>query len=121
MARRACVADCGTLGGPFSRSRAFSLVELWVVIGLIAFLISILLPTLVTVRENANRTKCSANLMSIGHAAQLHVNEHRQYLPCAGWHWSPIGGKVNPTGLGDSEAIKFDYYTDGDDLLPLPI
>jgi prepilin-type processing-associated H-X9-DG protein len=116
----------GITGGGVSRerihlSRAFSLVELLVVIGLIGFLISILLPTLASVRENANRTKCSANLMSISHAAQQHVNEHRGYLPCAGWHWSPIGGKVNPTGLGDSEAVKFDYYTDGDERRPLPI
>src|SRR5690348_17984527 len=86
-----------------ARRRAFSLVELLVVIGLIALLIAILMPTLAKVRENANRTKCLANLMNIGQAAQQHVNEHRGYLPCGGWHWSPTGGAANPEGLNDRD------------------
>jgi prepilin-type N-terminal cleavage/methylation domain-containing protein/prepilin-type processing-associated H-X9-DG protein len=101
--------------------RGFSLVELLVVIGVIAVLISLLMPAMGRVRESANLTKCLANLHTVGQAAQLHVNEHGGYLPCAGWHWSPIGGVLNPAGLGDEQATKFDYYTDNEVRRPLPV
>ena len=106
---------------PASPKLAFSLSELIVVVGVIAVLVSFLMPALGTVRERANLTQCLANLRSIGQAAQLHLNEHGGYLPCGGWHWSPIGGVLNPAGLGDDEATRFDYYTDGGERRPMPI
>src|SRR5215831_12186324 len=55
--------------------RAFTLIELLVVISVIAVLISLLLPALGKARESSRRTKCLANLHSIGQSLQLYMDQ----------------------------------------------
>ena len=73
--------------GDFARTRrigqrlAFTLVELLVVIGIIAVMISILLPTLGRARESARQAKCLNNMRQISVATVSFAGEHKSWMP----------------------------------------
>lgn len=65
------------------RRDGFTLVELLVVIAIIAVLMSVLLPSLRSAREQAKQTRCAANLRTFGQGFHAYATENQDYF-CSG-------------------------------------
>ncbi len=70
----------------------FTLVELLVVIGIIALLISILMPALSNARREARKTQCLSNLRQVGMALASYLAESKGVYP-AHKNWGDLMGK----------------------------
>jgi prepilin-type N-terminal cleavage/methylation domain-containing protein/prepilin-type processing-associated H-X9-DG protein len=81
--------------------RGFTLVELLVVIGIIALLISILLPVLNKARAAAQKAKCMSNQKQIAYAWRMYVEEHKGWIPNSDTHVPGSGQYAWPITPGD--------------------
>jgi prepilin-type N-terminal cleavage/methylation domain-containing protein/prepilin-type processing-associated H-X9-DG protein len=107
------------------RQRGFSLVELLVVIGIIALLISILLPAIVRAREEAAVVKCAAQLRDICSALTLYAaDNHQRYppnqnMPSPGRYWTD-GDRIGRYLPNGSRVIGYGVVGVGGGVMVCP-
>src|SRR3954454_17052201 len=109
----------GGSGGSLMRRPAFTLVEMLVVVGLVALLAALLLPSASRAREKARGVHCMSNLRQIAAGFIAYATDNEGYFPApAGWqgvfpedwvHWQPgrdpANGAVMKYLRGDSRVL----------------
>ena len=96
--------------------RAFTIIELLVVIGIIGILIAILLPAIEHVRHQAYIDKCASNLRQIGLAITIYEGENHGSWPRTVYNVATADAPVKGTGATAADAFTPGSAVQANDL-----
>lgn len=92
-----------------SKNKAFTLIEILVVIAIISILAAILFPVFARARENARRTSCLSNLKQIGLGVMQYTQDYDERYPMNYWRGegAGVGITCSAAGLVGTPCSKF--------------
>jgi type II secretory pathway pseudopilin PulG len=103
------------LRDPNHAARAFTFLELLIVLVVLGLLGLVMVPALASSRHQGARTVCNNNLRRLGAASLLYASDNRDYMAYPnwgndrqGWLYSPSGG-MPPSILTDPDRIPAGY------------
>ena len=89
------------------RRKAFTLVELLVVVGIIAILLSLLLPVMTRVRFKARVTQCAANERQLIGTFVAYASDFNDYFP----RFDAPSAQTSQTGADNPHDVNYEFYT----------
>lgn len=94
-----------TSGRPLVATRAFTLIELLMVIAIVGILAAILIPVATGVRESALRAECQHNLRQLHTGAKLYIQDQQQFPDWQQWYFRSTAGASGILDyIGDSSG-----------------
>jgi prepilin-type N-terminal cleavage/methylation domain-containing protein/prepilin-type processing-associated H-X9-DG protein len=91
--------------------RAFTLVELLVVIGIIAVLVGILLPVIGRARKQASTVACMASLRSMGQLIYLYAGDHKGSLPYGFYRSDAVTSSISAISDSDPNTALYIWWS----------
>jgi prepilin-type N-terminal cleavage/methylation domain-containing protein/prepilin-type processing-associated H-X9-DG protein len=96
---------------PSSRSSAFTLIEILVVVAIIALLVAILIPALARARESTRAAQCLSNLKQTGGALMMYTVDNKFSLPGPSF-WFVFRDQFDTTYKGvDAQGNQYNPLT----------
>lgn len=103
------------------KNKAFTLIEMLVVISIIALLIALLLPSLNSARATARKIQCQSNLREIGMAYCVYAHSNDDFMPSKdrlGSHNYRVSPYYKPSSTSPKEIYGVCATFDQERILP---